>query len=124
MLIFDRTSAPSTPTDTVLLPLTLPTDPPTDLQITPAAMDAFSIFSDLCLLTSIGDHKSGGDKEKPRILNLTSLHRTFGLELVESILSGYEEGVKQVSAKSFRVRTPAALTRPSGQNSSTSCNIP
>lgn len=38
----------------------------------------------------------GGEKEKPKLLKLSHLQRTFGLELIESILAGYEEGVKQV----------------------------
>lgn len=89
MLIFDRLSAPDEETT---LPLSLPADPPTELNVTPSAMDAFAIFSDLCLLTG----GPGTDKEKPMILKLTALQRTFGLELLESILSGYEVPVKQV----------------------------
>ncbi|WWD20641.1 hypothetical protein CI109_105117 [Kwoniella shandongensis] len=106
MLIFDRVSTDPSPSssssETTLLPLTFATEPPTELHISPSAMDTFNIFSDLCLLTaSAGSHGSsfslwgGGEKEKPRLLKLNTLHRTFGLELIESILSGYEEGVKQ-----------------------------
>ncbi|KAK8850458.1 hypothetical protein IAR55_004376 [Kwoniella newhampshirensis] len=100
MLIFDRVSLSSESDRT--LPLTLPTDTLTELQVSPSALDTYSIFSDLCLLTaSTGSHGSGfslwggGEKEKPRLLKLSTLHRTFGLELIESILSGYEEGVKK-----------------------------
>lgn len=42
-------------------------------------------------------HLGGTVKEKPRMLKLSSLNRTFGLELVESVLSGFENGVKLVS---------------------------
>ncbi|WVF67919.1 hypothetical protein IAT40_002681 [Kwoniella sp. CBS 6097] len=103
MLIFERVS-PSSSTSSAndeTIPLTLPADPPHELLITPSALDAYNIFSDLCLLTaSTGSGGSGfhlwggGEKEKPKLLKLSSLHRTFGLELIESILSGYEEGVK------------------------------
>lgn len=100
MTVFDRvTSDHAEPT----IPLNLQTEPSTELVITLSAMDAFSIFSDLCLLTAGGSGGSSlslwgsGDKEKPRLLKLASLYRTFGLELIESILSGYEEGVKKVS---------------------------
>jgi len=63
-------------------------------------MDAFNVLSDLCLLTGASGGSGislwrTGEKEKPVILRLSSLQRTFGLELIESILSGYEEGVKQ-----------------------------
>lgn len=71
-----------------------------DVNVTPAAMDAYCILSDLCLLTA-GYHSSSslslwstGEKTKPRMLKLSSLSRTFGLELIESILSGYEGVVK------------------------------
>lgn len=100
MTIFNRMSSGN---DDTPVTLTLPTDPPTEMSISPAAMDAFNLFSDLCLLTAGGGGSSGssfwgsGEKEKPRLLKLNSLQRTFGLELIESILSGYEEVVKKVS---------------------------
>ncbi|ADV19956.1 hypothetical protein I305_00461 [Cryptococcus gattii E566] len=101
MLIFNRVSSsiPSTPTT---IPLTLPSHPPQTVEATPSALDAFNIFSDLCLLAATaGSHGSafslwkGGDKEKPKLLKLNTLQRTFALELIESILSGYEDGVKK-----------------------------
>lgn len=108
MLVFDRISL-----DTSSNPdraegyttLKLPTEPPTEISISPSCMDAYCIFSDLCLLTARSGSGSGsgllswggGDKEKPKLLLLSSLQRTFGLELIESILSGYEESVKKVS---------------------------
>lgn len=99
MTVFDRVAIDHTEPD---VPLTLPEDPPVELLITPCVMDSFSILSDLCLLTVGGGSGSGlmswgsTDKEKPRMLKLSSLQRTFGLELIESILSGYEEGIKKV----------------------------
>ncbi|KAL7422319.1 Endocytosis and vacuole integrity protein [Cryptotrichosporon argae] len=95
MLIFDRVIAEDPAAAS--RPLALPTDPPTETVLTPAAMDAFGILSDLCLLTAGGGSSGfwgGGDKEKPRLLKLGSLSRTFGLELIESILGGYEVVVK------------------------------
>ncbi|WVQ95482.1 hypothetical protein IAU59_002579 [Kwoniella sp. CBS 9459] len=103
MLIFERVSPSSNDPSTSdgKITLALPSDPPSELQVSPSALDAYNIFSDLCLLTaSAGSGGSGfhlwggGEKEKPKLLKLSSLHRTFGLELIESILSGYEEGVK------------------------------
>lgn len=104
MVIFDRISSDHSDPS---VPLILPTDPPTELVVTPSAMDAFNLFSDLCILTagySAGFSLWGGGKdEKPKLLKLSSLSRTFGLELVESVLSGYEEAVKKVcpSLKTF-----------------------
>lgn len=72
-----------------------------DVKVTPAAMDAYCIFSDLCLLTAGTQGSSSlslwstSEKTKPRMLKLSSLSRTFGLELIESILSGYEGVVKR-----------------------------
>lgn len=43
---------------------------------TPAS-DAFAIFKDLCLLAN---------SERPRLLKLEFLHKTFALELIESVL--------------------------------------
>ena len=98
MVVFDRILLDLYEPNT---PLTLPTDPPTELTISASAMDAFNIFSDLCILTAGGSGGFaswvGGKDEKPKLLKLSSLQRTFGLELIESVLSGYEEAVKRVS---------------------------
>ncbi|KAI0264313.1 guanine nucleotide exchange factor in Golgi transport N-terminal-domain-containing protein [Russula aff. rugulosa BPL654] len=48
----------------------------------PAARDAFAIFEDLCLL---------GDGEHPQFLQLDYLHKTFALELIESVLTNHHE---------------------------------
>jgi hypothetical protein len=96
MVVFDRVTVDAAePT----IELELPSDPPQTIKVTPAALDAYTILSDLCLLTA--PQTSSGlslwpsaEKEKPRMLKLTTLQRTFGLELIESILSGYEGIVK------------------------------
>ncbi|KAG5638067.1 hypothetical protein H0H81_002035 [Sphagnurus paluster] len=46
----------------------------------PSTMDAFSVFEDLCLLAN---------SERPHFLKLESLHKTFALELIESVLTNY-----------------------------------
>jgi hypothetical protein len=46
----------------------------------PSARDAFSVFEDLCLLAN---------SEKPHFLKLDFLHKTFALELIESVLTNY-----------------------------------
>ncbi|KAI9452204.1 hypothetical protein F5148DRAFT_1237059 [Russula earlei] len=47
-----------------------------------AARDAFAIFEDLCLL---------GNGERPQFLQLEHLHKTFALELIESVLTNYQD---------------------------------
>ncbi|KAG9008257.1 hypothetical protein FRB94_013617 [Tulasnella sp. JGI-2019a] len=46
----------------------------------PSAKDAFFVFQDLCLLAN---------SEKARFLKLQTLPKTFGLELIESVLTNY-----------------------------------
>ncbi|KAF9445437.1 hypothetical protein P691DRAFT_805683 [Macrolepiota fuliginosa MF-IS2] len=48
----------------------------------PSAHDTFSVFEDLCLLAN---------GEKPHFLRLEFLHKTFALELIESVLANYYE---------------------------------
>ena len=53
----------------------------------PAARDAFAVFEDLCLL---------GNGERPQFLQLEYLHKTFALELIESVLTNYHELFRKV----------------------------
>ncbi|GAA6010582.1 hypothetical protein JCM10207_007749 [Rhodosporidiobolus poonsookiae] len=57
------------------------------IRLRPAARDAYLLLEDLCLLVS-GSVEGGPDGE-PSFLRWGSLSRTFGLELVESIVSGF-----------------------------------
>ncbi|KAL1711433.1 guanine nucleotide exchange factor in Golgi transport N-terminal-domain-containing protein [Schizophyllum commune] len=52
----------------------------------PSARDAFAVFEDLCLLAN---------SEKPRFLQLDYLHKTFALELIESVLTNYHALFRQ-----------------------------
>jgi predicted HAD superfamily phosphohydrolase len=54
----------------------------------PSARDAYSVFEDLCLLAN---------SEKPHFLRLDFLHKTFALELIESVLTNYHELFRTVS---------------------------
>jgi hypothetical protein len=58
----------------------------------PCAKDAFSVFEDLCLLAN---------SEKPHSLKLEYLHKTFALELIESVLTNYHELFRKASCQSF-----------------------
>ncbi|GAA5982187.1 hypothetical protein JCM5350_003486 [Sporobolomyces pararoseus] len=57
------------------------------IKLRPAARDAYLLLEDLCLL--IAGSVEGGPDGEPSFLRWSSLSRTFGLELVESIVSGF-----------------------------------
>ncbi|KAK7747500.1 Endocytosis and vacuole integrity protein [Cytospora paraplurivora] len=51
-----------------------------NVQLKPAALDAYRIFNDLCLLTQ---------SQRPEYLRFSGLQQTFGLELIESALTNH-----------------------------------
>ena len=53
----------------------------------PSAKDAYLLFEDICLLVN---------GESPSFLKLQSLPRTFGLELIESVLSDFSQVFRRV----------------------------
>ncbi|GAA5943397.1 Mon2p [Sporobolomyces koalae] len=57
------------------------------IKLRPAARDAYLMLEDLCLL--IAGSVAGGPDGEPSFLRWGTLSRTFGLELVESIVSGF-----------------------------------
>lgn len=59
----------------------------TTAALGPFARDAYSVFEDLCLLAN---------SEKPHFLHLEYLHKTFALELIESVLTNYHELFRKV----------------------------
>lgn len=60
----------------------------TTQAMSPASRDAYSVFEDLCLLANA---------EKPNFLKLDYLHKTFALELIESVLTNYHPLFRSVS---------------------------
>jgi hypothetical protein len=52
----------------------------TKKELGPSTLDAFAIFEDLCLLAN---------GERSKFLKLDHLHKTFALELIESVLTNY-----------------------------------
>ncbi|KAG0043279.1 hypothetical protein BGZ83_011637 [Gryganskiella cystojenkinii] len=57
-------------------------------HLAPCAKDAYLLFQDLCLLTN---------SEHARFLRLNNISRTFGLELIESVLTNHFHLFKQAS---------------------------
>ncbi|KAG9244804.1 endosomal peripheral membrane protein-like protein [Calycina marina] len=52
------------------------------IQLRAAALDAYRVFNDLCLLT---------EADKPLFLKSIGIPQTFGLELIESVLTNHSE---------------------------------
>lgn len=52
------------------------------VQVRAAALDAYKVFDDLCLLT---------EAHKPRFLKSAGIPQTFGLELIESVLTNHAD---------------------------------
>ncbi|KAH8598999.1 endosomal peripheral membrane protein-like protein [Bisporella sp. PMI_857] len=52
------------------------------VQLRAAALDAYRVFNDLCLLT---------EAHKPLFLKSTGIPQTFGLELIESVLTNHSD---------------------------------
>ena len=59
----------------------------TSKALSPSARDAFAVFEDLCLLAN---------SERPHFLKLEFLHKTFALELIESVLTNYHDLFRKV----------------------------
>lgn len=59
----------------------------TTKALSPSALDAFAVFEDLCLLAN---------SERPHFLKLDFLHKTFALELIESVLTNYHDLFRRV----------------------------
>ena len=62
--------------------------------LSPSARDAFAVFQDLCLLAN---------SERPHFLKLEFLHKTFALELIESVLTNYHDLFRRVRAPLQRI---------------------
>jgi len=64
-----------------------------------ATRDAFVIFEDICML---------GSGERPQFLHLKYLHKTFSLDLIESVLTNYLEVFckVRVPSSSFHTSSP------------------
>lgn len=76
------------------------------IKLRPAARDAYLLLEDLCLL--VAGSVEGGPDGEPSFLRWRSLSRTFGLELVESIVSGFGEIVRTVSGSIHLDSQPTA----------------
>ncbi|KAJ4250362.1 Endocytosis and vacuole integrity protein [Fusarium falciforme] len=58
----------------------VPTGDPEQSETRPAALDAYRIFNDLCLMT---------ENQRPEFIRVSGLPQTFGLELIESVITNH-----------------------------------
>ncbi|KAI9730301.1 MAG: hypothetical protein M1818_008204 [Claussenomyces sp. TS43310] len=79
--VFDKVVAE----DNIALEVPTVAEAPTESGNVPlrtAAFDAYRVFNDLCLLT---------ESQRPRFLRVAGLPQTFGLELIESVLTNHAD---------------------------------
>lgn len=96
-------SSPEVPQKTPAFGATLLPDAQNEMRsmkLRPAARDAYLLLEDLCLLIA-GAGGEGAPDGEPSFLRWGSLSRTFGLELVESIVSGFGGIVRTVREASL-----------------------
>jgi len=66
------------------------------VQVRAAALDAYRVFNDLCLLT---------ETHKPKFLRSASIPQAFGLELIESVLTNHANIFLEHSEQAYVLRT-------------------
>ncbi|ODQ63499.1 hypothetical protein NADFUDRAFT_53168 [Nadsonia fulvescens var. elongata DSM 6958] len=84
--------------DTISLPRTfeVPIDNGEKILVSPATYDALRVLYDLCALC---------EKQKPKLTQFTHLQETFGLELIESILTNHSQVFLRHVELSYVLRT-------------------
>lgn len=73
-----------------------PTGNSESVQLRAAAMDAHRVFKDICLMT---------ENHRPEYLRFTGLQQTFGLELIESVLSQHASLFLAHKEQAYTLRT-------------------
>ncbi|KAJ8101555.1 hypothetical protein POJ06DRAFT_209326 [Lipomyces tetrasporus] len=66
------------------------------VNVRPAAYDAFRVFQDICFLT---------EGNKPKFLKVNQVSETFGLELIESIISNHSNIFNSHPEQTYILRT-------------------
>ncbi|KAK9457727.1 hypothetical protein V1511DRAFT_509168 [Dipodascopsis uninucleata] len=71
-------------------------DGKSQISVKPAAYDAFRVFQDICFLT---------EGNKPKFLKIAQITETFGLELIESIISNHPTIFNSHPEQTYILRT-------------------
>ncbi|CAI6081639.1 unnamed protein product [Clonostachys chloroleuca] len=77
--VFDKVVTEDKSGSDALLAGSAPTEDGT-VELRPAALDAYRIFNDLCLLT---------DNQRAEFIRFSGISQTFGLELIESVITNH-----------------------------------
>ncbi|KAJ8126737.1 hypothetical protein O1611_g6901 [Lasiodiplodia mahajangana] len=96
MTIFEKVTAEDKSTSDTEVVGEAPTGNGESVQLRAAAMDAHRVFKDICLMTE--DHR-------PEYLRFTGLQQTFGLELIESVLSQHASLFLAHAEQAYTLRT-------------------
>ncbi|KAI0483784.1 endosomal peripheral membrane protein [Xylaria cf. heliscus] len=96
MTVFEKVTAEDKSTSDTEIVGEAPTDDGKTVQLRAAAMDAHRVFKDICLMT---------ENHRPEYLRFTGLQQTFGLELIESVLSQHAGLFLAHSEQAYTLRT-------------------
>ncbi|KAI1757962.1 hypothetical protein F4782DRAFT_524660 [Xylaria castorea] len=96
MTVFEKVTAEDKSTSDTELVGEAPIDDGKTVQLRAAAMDAHRVFKDICLMT---------ENHRPEYLRFTGLQQTFGLELIESVLSQHASLFLVHAEQAYTLRT-------------------
>ncbi|KAI0395228.1 hypothetical protein F5Y17DRAFT_207737 [Xylariaceae sp. FL0594] len=96
MTVFEKVTAEDKSSSNTEVVGEAPVGPGEKVQLRAAAMDAHRVFKDICLLT---------ENQRPEYLRFTGLPQTFGLELIESVLSQHASLFLAHAEQAYTLRT-------------------
>ncbi|RWA06518.1 hypothetical protein EKO27_g8588 [Xylaria grammica] len=96
MTVFEKVTTEDKSTSDTEVVGEAPTGDGESVQLRAAAMDAHRVFKDICLMT---------ENHRPEYLRFTGLPQTFGLELIESVLSQHAGLFLAHTEQAYTLRT-------------------
>ncbi|KAI0183579.1 endosomal peripheral membrane protein [Xylaria flabelliformis] len=96
MTVFEKVTAEDKSTSDTEIVGEAPIDDGKTVQLRAAAIDAHRVFKDICLMT---------ENHRPEYLRFTGLPQTFGLELIESVLSQHASLFLAHAEQAYTLRT-------------------
>ncbi|KAK9356626.1 hypothetical protein V1523DRAFT_357944 [Lipomyces doorenjongii] len=94
--VFDEVVTEDLRTDVATVAEVPVEDGKSHVNVRPAAYDAFRVFEDICFLT---------EGNKPKFLKVNQVSETFGLELIESIISNHSSMFNSHPEQTYILRT-------------------